>query len=338
MLRTIPSIILVLILLHLSVCRAELLAPEKQEVIELMQSAINIQVGIRGIQSAMDAATTEEQWPDLYDALKLLITALTQQGRMFPLILNTFPDNHFDQGIDAYRARTRQDKLNEAWSLLDKSGPNDDTAVLYKLQLAIGYLQSAAIYEPANTNYQTALATLINTTLPSAITLAQIDRTLLYNQPFPPWHPMIIGPHGDYERAQWRLYRSIFYEQTMWSRVREALQGQTLVSSREMSRVPLTKGTLLTEDILRSMVRLTNTLMPEGDIADPFMRMMNIMNILMVSVPGGLLDAQENLRLYGANPSIQLALNVHARAWWRLDQAFWEFMVFPAGFQPGCPQ
>src|SRR5207245_2704726 len=56
--------------------------------------------------------------------------------------------------------------------------------------------------------------------------VAQVNRRLAYADPNPSSYPKIIGPHGDYDRTQWFLWRAQWYAHDALDNVRIAYAGE----------------------------------------------------------------------------------------------------------------
>jgi hypothetical protein len=259
---------------------------------------------------ALAASTAAEAFRDGHRALGLLVGVVTEQ-----------------RGTRAYSrlaAKSRAERVATAWFYADR--------------LVTG--TSAAVAALATTSSANAIRAR-DIWWPQVADAAKlVDRTLGYAAPEPASYPAIIGPHGNYDEAQWYLWRAAWYA---LDGTQDFLNAYSLGGGDlERYHKALNSGTLLL-DILAGagVLNAGVAIAPEYVGMDPFGRTLELLALLTdkarLSVSQRLFEVLSNLNGMANVPSSAVASMDSAKlrfadSWLHMDQAVWEHVVFP-----GCP-
>jgi hypothetical protein len=196
-------------------------------------------------------------------------------------------------------------------------------------------LAAAARLNRSNAAYQDAVRRTADIWFLGAISdFNAVDRTLAYANPNPRSFPQIVGPHGDFESAQWALWRSQHYAHDAMDGIVAAYLGPKLnsyVGSAEViRRLLLSRDITIDAMILLAGVTWTDQQVKEGD----FFR---TRDVLQDELPKRWMEAMTALETFwlpamAAGPVtaqyVRGALIRIADSWKHADSAAWRLMVF----------
>jgi hypothetical protein len=190
---------------------AELLPAERTSVRSAIDASNFVATAEREVTVAVNTAgTTEASRAALGHAMRQLIGVSREITLGTAILVGTNPVQFADvAGVRAWEAMTRADQVARAFFYLGRINMLIDGA-----QSA---LQAARAHKTTNSVYQTALRQAQVVWLGEARkSINAVDRTLGYADPMPALcagctiHP-VVGPHGDYAKAQKWLYFATKY-------------------------------------------------------------------------------------------------------------------------------
>jgi len=170
--------------------------------------------------------------------------------------------------------------------------------------------------------------------------VAQVNRRLAYADPNPSSYPKIIGPHGDYDRTQWFLWRAQWYAHDALDNVRMAYAGEALGNAAGLGDV-FTRIGNASRMLMQSLELLAGvTWTPEQQQSSQFFRVLGVTKLLTDHghTPFRWMEAVVSLKTYWfphlqgrpvVSSNIQDAVVRIADAWKHSDMAAWEIMDFP---------
>jgi hypothetical protein len=161
---------------------------ETAEVLKLVQASQKIEVGCLKLTSFIEVQPDGSTFIDKVNLSAALAQAAQQPRWISQAIQNL---------ISAYENNTngrlgRAIELPRAWAQLD--------GVIRTLQDSVMRLKRTPEFVSASEDFNATIAIL-----------QSIDRTLPYAEPFPVSYPRIVGPHGDYDKAQANVALSVKY-------------------------------------------------------------------------------------------------------------------------------
>lgn len=210
------TLLITLIVLALSApAHAVLTEAEKATVVLLVESSVALREGESHVLSAAARAEVLGDTPairaDVVAAMALLHRGQTEHWQGVAHLLHTGVSN-----TEMLPNLTPAEWHSRAWFYLDRYSQH-----LTRAQAAIVTLQA---YYPSDTAYQNLLRRARDLWVATAKTkLLAMDRDLSFTNPWPALRdgtrpdgqpftiPTVVGPHGDYRRAQWLNSRAKNY-------------------------------------------------------------------------------------------------------------------------------
>jgi len=206
---------------------------------------------------------------------------------------------------------TRAARVAEAWTHLDR---------------AASFAQWARANAAAGIGGNTFRAQSI--WLPEALAgTTRINRALAYSDPSPASFPAIIGPHGDYNRTVWQLFRANWY-------VLDTLEYSiALYGTRAADWYMLVnRAPIFYDTYARLMALMAGVVVPPGDASlSQFWRVLGAQASLTDFHQQGLsLRYTEIMDALTQAPSLDFRLPYLriVDSWKQMDQAVWEMLVF----------
>ena len=176
--------------------------------------------------------------------------------------------------------------------------------------------------------------------------LQQVNKTLSYTDPYPASVQArsggvftVIGPHGDYDAAQWQLWRGQHYQLDAMEYLTTAYKAQATSFG--------TEGRALLQSMLGAIRLTTDNMLSLAGVSnsgqDPFFRTLAVLRALTTQDQGGLpkiyafflefeyepwaADMKSESSTYGY--WTRAARSRMADAWQHTDQGAWMLMIFP---------
>lgn len=219
------------------------------------------------------------------------------------LLLNVITEQHSTPPFATLAAMPREDRVALAWWRLDRVA-----AFLTGAQKSAAAARSAT----ADPMKQDAMRRVSDIWLAGALTrLTALDRSLAYADPNPAAFPQIVGPHGDFEGAEWALYRAVNYAH----------------NAMDIEPVAATRLLAATDVVVDAMLLLAGvTWTPHQATEGNFFRTLEVLEMLTsddvnFAVP-------ERWQQAMAVVTTTAAKNVTADAWKHTDLAAWRLMIF----------
>lgn len=330
---TIAVVFIVALLVGPSRAGAELTADEARSLLHLRAATLSVSTGLRDyVALLMNTATTEQTRPLLGAAMREALTASREANMAVGLLLNVITEQVATPQHASLAALPRVERVALAWWRCDR-------AIMY-VQSARRTLAGAKRFNQSDAAYQDALRRTIDIWLYNALTeLELVDRTLAYTNPNPRAFPQIVGPHGDFEGAQWMLWRSQHYAHDAMDDMIAAYLGTRL--SAYAGSADIFRRLLLATDIdVDAMVLLAGvTWTDEQAQQGAFFRTLDVLQALTdeEELPKRWMEAVATLRDFwlpamsaggGVAQSVRRALVRAVDAWKHADGAAWRLMIF----------
>jgi hypothetical protein len=331
------SIVIALVATLLAVpgrANAEFTPDEARAIRHLREAALDLSTGLRDYLSPlMNTATNDQTRPLLGAAMRDALIASREASIALGLLLNVVTEQHGSPPFAHLAALSRAERVAQAWWRCDR-------AIMY-IEGARSGLAAAARLDRSNAAYQDAVRRAANVWFVSALAdLQAVDRSLAYTNPNPRSFPQIVGPHGNFESAQWMLWRSQHYAHDAMDGIVVAYLGPKLrsyVGSAEVIR-----RLLLARDIsVDAMILLAGVTWADQQVREgEFFRTLEVLQALTDDdeLPKRWMEAITALGSFwlpamSADPVttqyVRGALIRIADAWKHADNAAWQLMIFP---------
>lgn len=299
-------IVVLLALAFATPAHAALTTAESAQVNSLV---VNVISPLNAALSELSFAVRGQQdRPDvLRPAVEHTKEAIREAHLALALLVNVVPGAEFVMPDPS----TRATRVAEAWFHLDR------------VALFAGWAQGDML---AGAGLNTVRARTI--WLPAALAWTrQIDRGLAYTDPSPVSFPAIIGPHGDYNRTVWQLYRANWYVLDTLEYTFPFYGSRTADWYTLVNRAPIFYDTYA-----RLIALMAGVVVPPGDASlSQFWRVLGAQASLTDFHQQGLslryTEIMDAITLAPA-PEFRLPYLRVVDSWKQMDQAVWEMLVF----------
>jgi hypothetical protein len=311
---TAMSIIMVMLLP--APARAVFTTDEVQSLVQLRSASAQLLEGLRDyLAPAVDGSRGRTR-QDLREALRAGLAASREVTLAAGLLLDVITEQVDTEQYEALTRQSRGQRVGLAWWRLDRAESLLASAQ-HSLDHARGKTREATLED--------AIRRASQIWVPGARhALADVDRRLTYGDARPSSYPAIIGPHGDFDRAQWFLWRSQHYAHDALDSL--TADGWTLAIAEPLKRISLA----IAID-LDAMLRLAGVswTQEQGD-RDPFFATLDVLEQLTASglLPKRWMEAVVALTGWARTAAGQAATIRVADAWKHADMAAWMLMVF----------
>jgi hypothetical protein len=179
----------------------------------------------------------------------------------------------------------------------------------------------------------------------SAISLAQalaamqrVDRTLAYAAPNPTSFPQVVGPHGDYAGAQWKMWRSQWYLHDALDNWLGAYTAETLPSYVGLGE-PARRLLLVNDILLNGMTLLAGATWTSDQVTEGgFFRALDVLDWLtsqeyapkhwMETMSGVIVWVDASSGHPGIRANVKGMMQRVVDGWKHSDEAAWRLMTF----------
>ncbi len=309
---------------------------EQTELTKLVDGLENISETIRYVGYAIRTGTTAGTQSPLADTLSLLILAARDAERAYGLLLDVITEQRGTAIYSSLDAQTRSQRVTQAWWRLDRS--------VTSLASAESALSRAFI---ANTGvvFQDNVRRARDIWSPSARrNLLWVNRTLTYASPNSAAFPKVIGPHGDYDRSQWFLWRSHWYALDMLDSVTAAFRADAIQTDYWSVYKTISSTTAIMDAHVQAASTLAGmTLLASQVGQDPFFRVLDELQVMTEDTPERYHEIQRELATWiGRGRTATLAPLAQALirvtdSWRHADHGVWQQLSFPdCNLSTGC--
>jgi hypothetical protein len=316
-------------------CRASAAFTDREltSILHLHEARASLEEALmHHLAQLVSAYTTPATRPRLGRAMSKAVAAYRELSMCEALLVGVVTEQVKTPGYAKLAAMPRSDRLRLAWWRLDR---------FVMLAKAAQDELAAATSLLADLAYRDGLRRARDIWLRRALSeAAAVDRGLAYADPNPASHPKIIGPHGDYDRTQWFLWRSHWYALDALENLLAAYVSEPPVNSPGLGDAFMRIGEAL-RLLMQSLELVAGvTWTPEQRQSSQFFRVLGVTKLLTDHghVPFRWMEALVSLRthwfphLHGrpvVSSNIQDAMIRIADAWKHSDMAAWEIMTFP---------
>jgi hypothetical protein len=316
--------------------RAAFTTAEHTELLKLVDALENISEALRYVGYGIRTGTTTATQTPLADSLGLLILAVRDAERANGLLLNVIVEQRGTSPYNSMASQSRSSRVGLAWFYVDRS--------IITLTTAESVLQRA---QAANSNsvYQDNVRRAREIWVPAARrNLAWISRTLTYASPNPSSYPKVIGPHGEYDTAQWYVWRSHWYLLDMLDAVTAAFRADIIQSDYWSVYKTISSATNILDGHVGAAATLAGMTVSASQVGqDPFFRVLDELEIMTEDTPERYHEIQRELvawisqgRAATLTPVGQSLIRL-TDSWRHADHGVWRQLTFPDCATPtGC--
>jgi hypothetical protein len=316
--------------------RAAFTTAEQTELLKLVDGLENISEALRYVAYGIRTGTTTATQTLLADSLGLLILAARDAERANGLLLNVIVEQNGTTAFTTMASQSRRARVALAWFYIDRSVITLGTAgsVLQRAQAA-----------NANSVYQDNVRRAREIWVPSARrNLAGISRSLTYASPNPSSYPKVIGPHGEYDNAQWFMWRSHWYLLDMLDSVTAAFRADIIQTDYWSVYKTISSATNILDGHVTSAGTLAGmTLMSSQIGQDPFFRVLDELETMTQDTAERFHEIQREIVTWishGRTPTLAPLAQALIRltdSWRHADHGVWRQLTFPDCTDPaGC--
>jgi hypothetical protein len=303
-------------------------AAEQTEMIKLRDALSDMSWAIRYLGDAMRTGTTTATRTPLADSVGLLILAVRDAEVANGLLLDVTVEQRGTSAFTALEAQTRSARVALAWWRLDRS-----VTTLANADVAL----SRAFQASTNTVYRDNIRRAREIWIVAARrSMLWMNRALRYADPNPVSFPKVIGPHGDYDRSQWYLWRSHWYALDMLDAIAAAYRADTTQASYWSVYKTISSATSILDAHVYAAGTLAGlTLTPHQVGQDPFFRILDELETMTEDTPERYHEIQRELAAWigqGRVPTLGALSQSLIRltdSWRHADHGVWRQLVFP---------
>lgn len=311
-------------------------AAEETQMMKLRDALEDMSEALRYVGYAIRTGTTTATQAPLADSLSLLILAVRDAELANGLLQNVIVEQRGTAKFTALEAQTRSARVARAWWRLDRS-----VAVLANAEVAL----NRAFLANSNAVYQDHVRRAREIWVGAARrNLLWVDRALTYANPTPVSYPKVIGPHGEYDRAQWYLWRSHWYALDMLDAVTAAYRADEVQTSYWSVYKTISSATSILDAHIAAAGTLAGMTMAASQVGqDPFFRTLDELETMTEDMPERYHEIQRELAAWiaqGRAPTLgplSQSLIRLTDSWRHADHSVWRQLVFPECTNPaGC--
>jgi len=314
-------IALLIVAFRPSTSSASFTPEEAASVLHARNATLDISAAIRGYIAPLTTTYTTSSTRRIFGAaLQQGVQASIEANTAIAVLLNVNPHVIGSDGQAWFAGLSRAERLMQAWWRIDRA--------IWYVQNAQKTLRTAKALN-SDAQYQDWIRRADQVSLANAINnLRAIDRTLAYLDPNPPSFPQIVGPHGDFESAEWGLWVSQRYAQSALYEMASIYLATPLTGrSGDAFRRVLDA----TDTVVGAMVLLAGVTWTAEQASDSaFFRTLDGLQALTdrTLLPSMWAQAIADLRSWTASPSHSELVRRITEAWVNSDHAAWSLMVF----------
>lgn len=316
--------------------RAAFTTAEQTELLKLVDGLENISEALRYVAYGIRTGTTTATQTPLADSLGLLILAARDAERGNGLLLDVIVEQNGTTAFTTMSSQSRSGRVALAWFYIDRS--------ITTLTTAQSVLQRAQTAN-ANSVYQDNVRRAREIWVPSARrNLAGISRGLTYASPDPPSYPKVIGPHGEYDTAQWFIWRSHWYLLDMLDAVNAAFRADIIQTDYWSVYKTISSATNILDGHVSAAATLAGMTVSATQVGqDPFFRVLDELETMTEDTSERFHEMQRELVTWisqGRTPTLTPLAQALIRltdSWRHADHGVWRQLTFPECTNPtGC--
>jgi hypothetical protein len=312
---------------------AEFTQEEAAEVLQARGATLSVSSGMEWVSNLMNTYTDTRTRPIFGAAMRQAAMASSDANAAIALLLNAIPLEPGTAAFNSFAALPRTERVARAWSRLDR-------AIASSLN-ARQTLNAAKGLRASDRQYQDWLKRAGDAFLTASQQFNGVNRRLAYANPNPETFPRVVGPHGDFARAEQMLWLSQSYAQNAMLELADAYVDTTLATG---SGTVFRRLSDAADTVVNAMVLLGGvTWTPSQAQANPFFRTLEVLQALTdhARLPAIWRQAIFDLHVWKNSSALDVAVTQTDRitdAWMHSDGAAWRLMIFPDCSQLNNPQ
>lgn len=307
-------------------------APEQESILALKEASQKVSAGLRdyAVGPVLDRLPISSRTA-LADALRSGFHAQRELNDAHAALLNVITAQVGTQPFAMWQTQPRSYFLTYAWWRLDRA-----VWMLQDARRIFSAIQASATADPV---LYDAARRVADIWLAQALaTLQRVDRSLAYAAPNPTSFPQVVGPHGDYGNAQWKMWRSQWYLHDALDHWLGAYTAETLPSYIGLGE-PVKRLLQVNDILLDGMTLLAGVAWTPDQVTEGgFFRALDVMDWLtnreygpkhwMEGMFGVALWVEAGSGHPGIRGHVRGMMQRVADAWKHSDDAAWRLMIF----------
>jgi hypothetical protein len=296
---------------------------EAASILHARNATLDLSAALRGSLAPLITTYTTTNTRRIFGtAMQQGVQASIEANTALAVLLNVNTHVLNSDGHRWFAGLSRTERLAHAWWRIDRA--------IWYVENAQKTLRTARGLN-SNAQYQELIRRADQVTFAGALKhFHAIDRALAYSDPNPPSFPQVVGPHGDFESAEWDLFISQRYAQSALTDMASTYLAMALP-------LPGRSGDAFrrifdaTDTVVGAMVLLAGVTWTAEQAGDtPFFRALDVLQALTdrALLPTMWAQAIADLRSWPDTPSYDVIVHRITEAWVNSDHAAWSLMVF----------